>query len=99
MVQNIANPYYIFFPSKVFILFITDIDELLYSILKVINPSWVETLSLQRNSEQEAHLPGSFNEKQDGLQDGDTARLGMALLEQQGTAMGGGTCVSTGDPL
>ena len=83
MVHNIANPNYIFFPSKVFILFITDIDELLYSILKVINPSWVETLSLRRKGEQleanipgsfgelEACVPGSFNDKQDGLQDGE----------------------------
>ena len=68
-------------------MFITDIDELLHSILKEINPSWVETLSLQRKGEQKegelkANLPGSFgeldahvsrsfNDKQDGLQDGE----------------------------
>ena len=81
-----------------FILFITDIDKLLYSILKVINSSWVETLLLQRKSELKAHPSGSFNKRQDGLRDGDTAQLGVALLnEQQGTAMESATGVSTED--
>ena len=49
--------------NSVIILFITDIDELVYSIISSIKPSWVEVFSLRDKSEDESQ--DVLAEKQD----------------------------------
>ena len=44
--------------DSVIILFIMDVDELFYDILKVCNPDWVETETL--SSKHEASLEGEM---------------------------------------
>jgi len=59
--------------NSVVILFITDVDELFYDILMVINPHWVETMSPEEEEESDAE-PGRGEKDEEDSQQQQTKR-------------------------
>jgi len=71
--------------NSVVILFICDIDECLYDILMVINPSWVEKLSGKQEEQDESVVETSRhenNDEEDGLETGSQHETNQNLEMQ-----------------
>lgn len=68
--------------NSVVILFITDVDELVYDILTVINPDWVETMSPEVKEESEDKPVSHEQDGEEDLQEQQTKQAGVYNLKK-----------------